>query len=95
MLDQSVDAARPIARWDREEPMRNGSRAAKGWCLVLWVHHFGFLFAPRTRMDRLLNKKSKKSLKSSRGHIALGIPTNVATGPLGFRADLDIGPKGE
>jgi len=25
----------------------------------------------------------------------LGIPTNIAVGPLGFRAELDIGPKGE
>ena len=25
----------------------------------------------------------------------MGIPTNIAVGPLGFRADLDIGPKGE
>ena len=44
-------------------------------------------------MNRLFNKKSKKSLKS---HISLGIlPINVAAGPLGLRAELDIGSKGE
>jgi len=46
-------------------------------------------------MDRLFDKKSKKTLKSSRRHISLGIPANTAVGPLGFRAELDIGPKGE
>jgi len=46
-------------------------------------------------MDRLFNKKSKKSLKSSRRHLSLGVPTNTAVGPVGFRAELDIGPKGE
>lgn len=43
----------------------------------------------------MFNKKSKKNLKSSQQHISMGIPTNIAIGPLGFRADLDIGPKGE
>ena len=46
-------------------------------------------------MNHLFDKKSKKSLKSSQRHISLGIPTNVAVGPLGFRAELDVGPKGE
>ena len=46
-------------------------------------------------MNRLFDKKPKKLSKSSRRHISLGIPTNIAVGPLGFRADLDIGPKGE
>jgi len=41
------------------------------------------------------SKKSKKSPKPSLKHIALGIPTNTIVGPLGFRTDLDIGPKGE
>ena len=45
-------------------------------------------------MDRPSGKRSKKSLKPFQ-HIFLGIPTNVAAGPLGFRAELDIGPKGE
>lgn len=41
------------------------------------------------------HKKSKKLLKSSRRYVSLGISTNIAVGALGFRADLDIGPKGE
>jgi len=45
-------------------------------------------------MDRPFGKRSKKSLKPSQ-HIILGIPTNIAAGPLGFRAELDIEPKGE
>ena len=45
-------------------------------------------------MNRLFNKKSKDSRKSSRG-LALGIPTNLVIGPLGFQAELGIGPKGE
>ena len=52
----------------------------------------GLPCASGTRMNRLSDKKSKKSLKS---HITLGIPINVAAGPLGFRTELDIGPKGE
>lgn len=46
-------------------------------------------------MDRLFDKKSKKSRKTAKRHISLGIPTNIAAGPLGFRAELDIEPKGE
>jgi len=47
-------------------------------------------------MDRLLkNLKTKESAKLPRQHISLGIPTNVAVGPVGFRAELDVGPKGE
>ena len=65
------------------------------WDLVSRVRRSGLLFAPETRMDRLFAKKSKKSLKSSQRHIALGIPTGVAVGPLGFQTELDIGPKGE
>jgi len=56
------------------------------------ARRFGLTFYP---MDRFFDKKSKKLLKSARGHISLGIPTNVIAGPLGFRAELDIGPKGE
>ena len=53
----------------------------------------GLPFTSRSRMNRLFDKNSKKSLKP---HISLGIlPINVAAGPLGFRAGLDIGPKGE
>ena len=43
----------------------------------------------------MFNKASKKLHKSSQRHLSLGIPTNIAAGPLGFRAELDIGPKGE
>ena len=46
-------------------------------------------------MDRLFSKKPKKSLKYSQRDIFLGIPTSIAAGPLGFRAELDIGPEGE
>ena len=40
-------------------------------------------------------KQSKKSPKPSQQHIFLGIPTNIAAGSLGFRAELDISTKGE
>ena len=63
---------------------------------MLWVRHFGlpstFSLVPT---ERMFNKKSKKSHKSSQRHVSLGIPTNIVVGPLGFRAELDIGPKGE
>ena len=45
-------------------------------------------------MDRL-EKIFKKPSDNPKRHIFLGIPTNIAAGPLGFRAELDIGPKGE
>jgi len=41
-------------------------------------------------MDRLFDKKFKKSLKSS-----LEIPTKIAVGALGIREDPGIGSKGE
>ena len=44
-------------------------------------------------MNRLFSRKPKKSLKHSQR--VLGIPTNIAAGPLGFRAELDTSPKGE
>ena len=46
-------------------------------------------------MNRLFDRRPKKSLKSSQRHVSLGIPTNIAAGPLGFQAELDIDPKGE
>jgi len=49
----------------------------------------------RTKMDRLLNKKSKKSPKYSQRNIFPGILTNTAVGPLGFRTQFDVAPKGE
>ena len=54
-----------------------------------------FPLASTTLMDRLFNKKPKKSLDPSKRHVSLGIPTNIAVGPLGFRAELDVDPKGE
>jgi len=48
-----------------------------------------------TKMKRLLGKKPKKSSKPSQKHIHLGILTNIAAGPLGFQAELNIAPKGE
>jgi len=46
-------------------------------------------------MNRTHDKKSGKSLKLSQRSASLGIPTNIAVGPLGFRAELDINPTGE
>ena len=46
-------------------------------------------------MNRLFGKKAKKSLRSPRQNIAFGIPTNIAVGPLGFRAELDIDSTGD
>ena len=46
-------------------------------------------------MHLLSNKKNKKSDKSSQRHLSLGIPANVAVGPLGFRAELGISSEGE
>ena len=70
---------------------------AKGWDLVLWVHHFAFLFpsVSKTKMNNLFDKKPKKSTKYSQRNL-FGIPTNIVAGPLGFRvAELDAGSKGE
>jgi hypothetical protein len=50
--------------------------------------------ASTSPMNYTFNKKSKKSPRLSQQHLVLGLPTNVAVGPLGFRAELDIGPKG-
>ena len=41
------------------------------------------------------DKKSKKPVKTLAKNLLLGIPTNIAAGPLGFRAELDIDPKGK
>ena len=46
-------------------------------------------------MNHIFDKKLKKPLKSSQRLVPLGVPTNIAVGPLGFHADLDIDPKGE
>lgn len=58
-------------------------------------HRFSFLSISKPKMNNLFDKKFKKSSKYSQQAVFLGIPTNIAAGPLGFRADLDIGPKGE
>jgi len=65
--------------------------------MALW--HCGSItlafFTPRTKMNRLFDKKSKKSPKYSQRDIFPGILTNTAVVPLGFRAGLNIAPKGE
>jgi len=48
----------------------------------------------RTSMIDMVGKKSKKSFTPSKKHLLLGIPSNIAVGPLGFRAELDIDPEG-
>ena len=58
--------------------------------LGLWVRHFGL-----PQMDRLFDKKPKKSLKSSQRRASPGVPTNIAADPLGFRAGPNVDPKGE
>lgn len=63
--------------------------------LALWVRNPIFQIPRLIMKDRLFNRKSKKSHKSLQRHIAHGIPANTAVGPLGFRVELDIGPKGE
>ena len=46
--------------------------------------------------DELMSgKKSKKPLRPLEKHLLFGIPANIAAGPLGFRAELDVNPKGE
>ena len=39
------------------------------------------------------NNKSKKPLRALAKHLLFGIPTNIAAGPLGFRAELDKGER--
>ena len=46
-------------------------------------------------MKRLFGKKVKKSLKPPQQIVAFVIPTNIAAGPLGFRAELDIDSTGD
>lgn len=59
-----------------------------------WISH-SLIFPLKTQMNRLFSKKSKKSPKLSQQHIFPGIVTNIAAGPLGFRAELDVDLKGE
>ena len=43
----------------------------------------------------MFGNKSKRSLRALAKHLLFGIPINIAAGPLGFRAELDVDPKGE
>ena len=43
----------------------------------------------------MFGKKSKESSNPLATHLLFGIPANIAAGPLGFRAELDINPEGE
>ncbi|KAF9787448.1 hypothetical protein BJ322DRAFT_1218157 [Thelephora terrestris] len=43
----------------------------------------------------MAKKKSNKPLKTSTSHLLLGISANIAAGPLGFRAELDLNPADE
>ena len=42
----------------------------------------------------MFSRKSKKSLKSPPKNLLFGIPVNIAAGPLGFRAELDVESEG-
>ena len=48
----------------------------------------------RPRVQTMPGKKSKGSSKAFT-NLLLGIPTNIAVGPLGFQAALDVNPKGK
>jgi len=63
---------------------------------VLWVHYFGFSLSSRTRLNSMSDKESKKPSKPPQQHISLGlIPSNIAVGPSGFRAELATDAKSE
>ena len=70
---------------------------AKGWVFgavgpPLWTSSY----LQNAQMDPPPNKKFKKSHKPSQHDIFPGIPADIATSrPPGFRAELDVGPKGE
>jgi len=64
--------------------------------LALWVHYFGFPSTSRTRLNNMSDKKSKKPPKPPQRLISLGIiPSNIAVGPLGFRAEPATDTKSE
>ena len=54
-----------------------------------------FFSTPITKMKRLFSKNPKKSPEPSQKHINLGILTNTAVGPLGFRTQFNVVHKGE
>ena len=43
----------------------------------------------------MLDRKSEKPLRPLAKYPLFGIPANIAAGPLGFQAVLDVNPKGE
>ena len=51
------------------------------------------LARPQTQIADMFNKKSKKTPKPSQLFASFGIPTNIAVGPLGFRAEAH--PQGD
>ena len=57
-------------------------------------HHRAPLTPLHLRVQTMPGKKSKKSSKAFT-NLLLGIPTNIAVGPLGFQAALDVNPKGK
>jgi len=87
--------------------MRAISRCPRLWlrshheqkaALALWVHNFGFPLTTRTPLINMPEKVSKKSPKHKplQQHISLGIiPSNIAVGPLGFRAEPAATTKSE
>jgi len=63
---------------------------------VLWVHYFDLSLISRTRLNHMSGKGSKKSPKPPQRHISLGlVPSNIAVGPIGFRAELVTDANGE
>jgi len=55
-----------------------------------------FPLTSRTLLNHMSDKDSKKSFKPPQRHISLGIiPSNIAVGPLGFRAELAAAAKSE
>ena len=42
----------------------------------------------------MVGKRFKKPFKPQK-YLSLGVPSNIAVGPLGFRAELDINPEGQ
>jgi len=72
--------------WETEHPSAKSG---------LWVRPLLWPSLSCRVMDRLFGKKPKKSLKSSQRSTSPGIPTDVVTGSLSSRAELDVGPHGE
>jgi hypothetical protein len=97
------DTAKKLGDDDREKAA--SGRTLKAGCVAQMaevgvVQLVGLLtsglatLASTSRMGDTFDKKPKKSPRLSQQHLVSGTPTNVAVGPLGFRAELDIGTKG-